>query len=217
MPSCCSPFERAAEDQFTATRVAGELARFRKKGPGATTRLLEQGVAQAGALGGRLLDIGAGFGALTFCLLDRGMAGAIAVDASPAYLRAAREEADRRGRARSIQFVHGDFVTVAPRLPAAGVVVLDRVVCCYPAFEALLEAALDHAQQYVALSYPRDVWYVRLGMMLENAQRWLVRNPFRTFVHPAVTIERTIRRRTGFELSSRRETWVWSADVYVRR
>jgi magnesium-protoporphyrin O-methyltransferase len=117
-----------------------------------------------------LLDIGAGFGALTFGLLERGMKGAVAVDASPA---------------------------------------------CYPACEALLEAATGRAQQCVALSYPRDVWYVRLGMMLENAQRRLARNSFRAFVHPIDTIEQTIRR-AGFELSSRRETWMWSADVYVR-
>ena len=97
-----------------------------------------------------------------------------------------------------------------------GAVGLDRVVCCYPSWQALLEAALGRAQQCVALSYPRDVWYVRLAMMVENAQRWLTRNSFRTFVHPATPIEHTIRR-AGFELSSRRETWMWSVDVYVRR
>jgi SAM-dependent methyltransferase len=215
MPGCCSTFEDAAGQQFNARKVAKELARFRAKGPGPTTRLLEQGIAQAGLLDGDVLDVGAGFGALTFRLLDRGMNGATAVDASSAYLEAARQEADRRSRGPSVQFVHGDFVSVAAGLPTATVVALDRVVCCYPSCEALLRAALGRAQQGVALSYPRDVWYVRLAMIVENARRWLARNPFRTFVHPAETIERTIRCG-GFELSSRRETWMWSADVYVR-
>ena len=216
MSACCSTFENAAGRQFNAKKVAVELARFRKKGPGPTTRLLEHGIAQTGLLDGFLLDVGAGFGALTFCLLDRGMKGAVAVDASPAYLEAARQEADRRGRAGSIRFVQGDFVSVAAWLPPSTVVSLDRVVCCYPSCQSLLEAALGRAQQCVALSYPRDVWYVRLGMMVENAQRWLARNSFRTFVHPTKAIEQTIRL-AGFELSSRRETWIWSADVYVRR
>jgi magnesium-protoporphyrin O-methyltransferase len=215
MPGCCSTFETAAGEQFNAKKVAKELARFRANGPGPTTRLLEQGIVQAGLLGGFLLDIGAGFGALTFGLLERGMKGAVAVDASPAYLEAARQEADHRGRAESVRFIQGDFVSVAAWLPLSSVVTLDRVVCCYPACEALLEAATGRAQQCVALSYPRDVWYVRLGMMLENAQRRLARNSFRAFVHPVDTIEQTIRR-AGFELSSRRETWMWSADVYVR-
>jgi hypothetical protein len=51
---------------------------------------------------------------------------------------------------------------------------------------------------------------------MENAQRRLTGNPFRTFVHSVAIMERTIRE-AGFELSSRRETWMWSADVYLRR
>jgi hypothetical protein len=216
MPACCSTFESAARQQFNQRKVAKELARFRTKGPGPTTRLLEEGIAEAGVLGGLLLDIGAGLGALTFRLLDRGMTRAIVLDASPAYLGAAREEATHRGHAQSVQFVDGDFVSMAARLPRSNVVALDRVVCCYPSCEALLDAALGRAEYCVALSYPRDVWFVRLGVTAENAQRWLTRNPFRTFVHPRAAIERMIRG-AGFELSSRRETWMWSADVYVRR
>jgi hypothetical protein len=90
------------------------------------------------------------------------------------------------------------------------------VVCCYPSYEPLLDAALRHADRCLALSYPRDVWYVRAAIAVENRLRWLVRNPFRTFVHPLSMMERTIRQ-AGFELSSRRETWIWSADVYTRR
>ena len=114
-----------------------------------------------------------------------------------------------------MQFIHGDFVTIASGLPVVTLVTLDRVVCCYPSSEPLLDAAVRHADRYLALSYPRDVWYVRLGMRIENAQRWLTRNSFRTFVHSPSQIDRLIRG-AGFALSSRRETWMWSVDVYVR-
>jgi SAM-dependent methyltransferase len=216
MPACCSTFERVAERQFNEKKVAEELARFRRQGPGPTTRLLQDGIAQSGALAGTLLDIGSGVGSLTFGLLDRGMSRAVAVDASAAYISAARQESERLGRARAVQFVHADFVSAASHLPAAAVVTLDRVVCCYPLYEPLLAAALGHAERCLALSYPRDVWYVRVAVMLENAQRRLAHNTFRTVVHPARHIERLIRA-AGFELSSRRRTWMWSADVYVRR
>ena len=96
MSACCSTFEGAADQQFNERKVAKELAHFRAKGPGPSTRLLERGITDAGALGGVVLDVGAGFGALTFRLLDRGMSGAIAVDASAASTRAAQEEAERR-------------------------------------------------------------------------------------------------------------------------
>jgi SAM-dependent methyltransferase len=216
MPGCCSAFESAADLQFNQRKVAQELKRYREKGPGPTTRLLADGIAQSGALSGTVLDVGSGIGALTLALLERGAANAIAVDASTAYVDVAREEAGRRGQTDAIQFVHADFVERASQLPSANVVALDRVICCYPSWERLLDEALGHADRCLALSYPRDAWYVRLGVMLENSQRWLARNSFRAFVHPIPKIEETIRR-AGFGLSSRRETWVWSVDVYLRR
>jgi SAM-dependent methyltransferase len=213
--ACCSSFECAADQQFNEKKATEELKRYRTKGPGPTTRLLQQGLEHAGPLRGTLLDIGSGIGSLTFGLLERGVTHAVAVDASPAYNGVARQEAARLGRADAVRFVHADFVSVAPELPAATLVTLDRVVCCYPSYEALLSAALHHAEQYLALSYPRDVWYVRVGVMLENAQRRVTKNPFRTFVHPAARMEALIRS-AGFERSTRRETWTWSVDVYTR-
>jgi hypothetical protein len=111
--------------------------------------------------------------------------------------------------------LHADFVTAASTLPVATVVTLDRVVCCYPAYEPLLNAALQHADRIFALSYPRNAWYVRLGMQIENGQRKLAKSAFRTFVHSAERIEHVIRSG-GFSLNNRRETWFWSVDVYSR-
>jgi magnesium-protoporphyrin O-methyltransferase len=216
MPACCSTFERAAEQQFNEKKAAAELKRHRAKGPGPTTRLLQEGIAHAGALNGTLLDVGSGVGSLTFGLLERGVTHAIAVDASSAYNGVARQEAERLGRAGAVQFIHGDFVTVASELPVAALVTLDRVVCCYPLYGPLLDAAIRHADRCLALSYPRDVWYVRLGVRLENGQRRLTKNSFRTFVHPVARMEQMIRA-AGFDLSSRRETWTWFVDVYVRQ
>lgn len=215
MPGCCRTFACAADQQFTEKKASAELKRYRTKGPGPTTRLLQDGIAGAGELNGTLLDIGAGVGALTFSLLERGISHAIAVDASAAYHRVARQEAERIGREEAVQFIHGDFVAVSPELPIATLVTLDRVVCCYPSVESLLDAALRHTDRCLAFSYPRDVWYVRHAVRLENLQRRLTRNSFRTFVHSAARIEGMVRA-AGFELSSRRETWMWSVDVYTR-
>ena len=215
MSACCSAFECAADQQFDEKKATDELKRYHTKGPRPTTRLLQEGLAHAGTLSGTLLDIGSGIGSLTFGLLERGVTHAVAVDASSAYNAVARQEADRLGRPDAVRFVHADFVSVAAELPAATLVTLDRVVCCYPSYEALLNAALPHAEKCFALSYPRDVWYVRFGVTLENAQRRLTKNSFRTYVHPASRMHELIRS-AGFKLSTRRETWMWSVDVYTR-
>ena len=98
MPACCSGFHDTAEQHFSADKVARELERYRRGGLGPTTGRLRDGLAKAGLVGGTLLDIGGGVGALTFELLERGMAAALVVEASSAYLAAAAEEADRRGK-----------------------------------------------------------------------------------------------------------------------
>ena len=215
MSTCCSAYSDAAGQQFDAHKVAEELAGYRKNGPGPTTRLLREGLTNASLVHGVLLDIGAGFGALTFDLLERGQTRAIVVDASSSYLAAAADEARRRGRSASVELVHGDFVDLAATLPCAEVVTLDRVVCCYPDVEPLLTSALEHAARTLALSYPRGIWYVHLVMAVDNLRRRIAGNTFRTFVHAPASIEHLIRD-AGFRLSGRRRTWMWSVDVFVR-
>jgi hypothetical protein len=212
--TCCG-FGGTAAQHFNSEKVEKELRKYRRYGPGVTTRKLRDGLVAAGLTRGTVLDVGGGPGALSLALLDAGMERAIVVDASSAYLAAASVEATRRERSSSNQFVHDDFLTVASDLGAATVVTLDRVVCCYPAYRQLLERSLERAERGLALSYPRDRWYVRFGMWCENALRRRRGNPFRTFVHPPAELQRTIVA-AGFTLASRAQTMTWAADVFVR-
>ena len=166
MSTCRSDdFRCSADTHFDAAIANRDLARYRDKGPGVTTRLLRDLVVDAGEAKGDLLDIGCGVGALTFELLDRGMDQAVGIDASRAHLAAASSEASRRGRAESVRLVESDFVDMADTLPAVSVVALDRVVCCYPSFAPLLDASARHATRCLAISYPRTsgTCVVRLG------------------------------------------------------
>jgi len=213
--TCCCTFEESVDDQFTSKKARQELEAYRRKGAGPTTRLLIEGLSQAGMVEGTLLDVGAGVGALTFELLDRGIRRAVIVEASAGYAAAASDEAARRGRTSNVELKRGDFVDIARTLPVASVVTLDRVVCCYPLYEQLLGEAVRHAERGLAFSYPRDRWYIRAGMRLENALR-RHRNSFRTFVHPETRMRELITS-AGFDLVSQRQTFVWSVDVFVRR
>jgi hypothetical protein len=148
-------------------------------------------------------------------LLERGFARAVVVEASAGYTAAASSEALRRGRSPQVEFVSGDFLEVAGTVPTASVVALDRVVCCYPLYEELLTAAVGHAERVFAYSYPRERWYVRAGMKLENALRSR-KSGFQTFVHPETKMRELITR-ARFDLVFQRRTLVWSADVFVRQ
>jgi magnesium-protoporphyrin O-methyltransferase len=213
--SCCSTYAATAEENFTDQRATRDLTQYQRHGPGPTTRLLRDAIAQSGVANGLLLDIGSGVGPLTFELLDRGITQAIAVDASSAFIAAATTEAERRGRSSAIQFIHDDFLNAASRHPHATVVALDRVVCSNPLFEPLLTEALRHADHCFALSYPRDTWYVRAMFMFENIQRRLRRTSFRAYVHDVRAMQ-TIIENAGFKILTRHKTVVWTIDTYVR-
>jgi SAM-dependent methyltransferase len=213
--TCCGTFTGAADRQFTDRIASRDLARYRAKGPPTTTRLLRDGLVEAGPVTGSLIDIGTGIGSLAFELIEAGVTTVTAIDASAAYIRAASAEAARRGRAESIQFLCADFLDLAVRVAPAATVTLDRVICCYSAAGPLLAEALRHAERSVALSYPSDVWYVRALNAALNVKRRFSGNRFRTFVHSAALVEQVLAR-AGFSLATRRRTWTWSVDVYVK-
>ena len=74
-------------------------------------------------------------------------------------------------------------VHLAEQLAPADLVTLDRVICCYPAAEALVRTTAAKARRYWAASFPRDRWITRGHTRWENARRARAENPFRTFVH----------------------------------
>jgi SAM-dependent methyltransferase len=214
MIRACCDFRDAAGRQFTADRAATELKAYRNGRLGPTTRLIRDGVVDVQLNQGSLLDIGGGVGALTFELFEAGVTKAVVADASAAYVAAARKEVSRRGLIQSATVIHGDLLELADRLPTADLVTLDRVVCCYPAYEPMLDEAARHAVRGLAVSYPRDRWFVRTGMWVENARR-ARSSGFRTFVHPPVAIRKAIQR-AGFRLAWHRTTMMWAIDVFQR-
>ena len=210
--SCCAPKE--IERQFGSDTAKGDLRRFRRRGPIRSTRLLIDDLRKAGVAGMSVLDIGGGIGAIHHALLDAGAVDAMHVDLSPEYIAAAREEAARRGHADRVRFVHGDFVTVSADLPSADVLTLDRVICCYPDMELLVGRAAEKARKLVGAVYPRDVWWVRLGVRLGNVVRRIRRTAFRVFVYRPAAIDDALRRH-GFERRTQRRTFLWEVVTYT--
>src|ERR1041385_6721784 len=117
---------------FDERRVRSELAAYRRVGPRVTTQGLLGELAATGPAPETLLDVGSGIGALTLGLLKAGVRHAVCVDMSRASLAASTEEARRQGAADRIEWVEGDLVAIAGQVPAADLVTLDRVACCYP-------------------------------------------------------------------------------------
>ena len=216
--ACCSGCSQyaEAERQFGPAVAARDLERYRRKGPDTISRLLLNALRDHVNSGASLLDIGAGIGVLDFELLANGARRATLVDASSAYLDAAGREAESRKVSDRVRCVVGDFAVLGEGIESADVVTMHRVVCCYPDHASLLAAAATHARRVLAFSYPRDRWYIRCWLALENLRRRLFGNPFRTFVHGPGAMEARVTQE-GFVRMHRSRTFVWSIDVYVRQ
>ncbi len=207
----CSGLERLF-DQKTAAR---DLKSYRKKGPDKSTRLLIEALKAEDVTGATLLDIGGGIGAIQHELLQAGIRQAIDVDASPAYIEAARTEAERQGHAERVIYHRGNFVELADEIEAVNIVTLDRAICCYPDMPVLVGASAKLAQNLYGLVYPRDTWWLKLAARLLNGVMWLQRNPFRFFVHPSEAVNQVISHH-GLELRFYRRTFFWQIVVYGR-
>ena len=191
--NCCAPTRRAIAGHFDAKVAQGDLRNYKAHGPDKRALRLIGALERLGVHGRTILDVGSGIGVISLELLKKGAASATLADASPSYLNAARAEGQALGLADRLDFVEGDFVSAAARLQTADFVVMDRSVCCYPDWHPLLVATPQHANQALALTYPRDRLAVRAMIGLENLRRRWRKDDFRAFVHPPEELEATLR------------------------
>lgn len=212
---CCSPGDSPFDRQFDARHAADHLRAYRAKGAVGLTRELIGGLAEGGVAGCTVLEIGAGVGAVHHELLRAGAATAVDVDASHAYIAAAREEAERQGHADRVRYLAGDFVELADRVEPADLVALDRVICCYADMAALVAGSASLARRRYGLVYPRDSWMGHLGIALFNAWLRLSRSSFRVYVHRTAEVD-AILRAEGLVERSRRTTLLWQLALYER-
>lgn len=207
---CC-----AIDGLFDRRVAQRDLERYRRKGPSPSTRRLLSLTRQAGIAGATVLDVGGGIGAIAHEMLDEGAERATLVEASAAYLSAARDEVARRDAAARLQLLSGDFASLAKDIPIADVVMLDKVVCCYPDMDGLLGSSTGRTRRLFGIVYPRDVWWLRMAMVLVNAVQAARRNAFRIYVFPNAAIDSAIRR-AGLALRTEQRGFVWVVALYER-
>jgi 2-polyprenyl-3-methyl-5-hydroxy-6-metoxy-1,4-benzoquinol methylase len=209
--NCCDVASRT----FDLKTADDDLRHYRRSGPARQTLEVLRAVRQLVPAGATLLDVGGGIGVIHHELLDGPVAEATQVDASDAYLQVARQESARRGHASRVGFVHADFTTVAAELPKADVVTLDRVVCCYPDFRSLLQAAAGRCKRILAITYPRETWYMRIALSLINLMERLRGETFRSYLHPADQMV-DLLDQLGLHQVAARRFFVWQVSVFSR-
>ena len=212
MAGCCTQSEYGR--LFNRRVAAKDARRYRKRGITGTARTLT--VLAGDVRGASVLDVGGGVGAIELELLGAGAERATSVELSGAYETEAGKLLAERGIAGRVDRRVGDFVADGESIDRHDVVVLHRVVCCYPDVDALVGEAADHAQRLLLLTYPQDRPLIRAGVRVVNLFLRLSRCGFRTYAHRVETIV-AVAAEHGLTLETReRAGFLWESAALSR-
>jgi magnesium-protoporphyrin O-methyltransferase len=190
--NCCST-PNGLDKMFDEATARGEVDSYWRSGIDSNARHVVAALTAQGVSGASVIEVGSGVGGLHLELLKSGAARATSIDLSPAYLEAAKGVAAKLGFKDAVDHRLLDFARQADEVPEADVVVMHRVVCCYPDMRGLVAPAANHARRLLALTFPRDAWWMRLGEKLLNFWMWLTRSAFRMFLHSPAEIVATVK------------------------
>jgi hypothetical protein len=153
MASCC---DARGCDSFFGRRFARRVAkRYRKRGLDATARQIVRFLESSGVENATVLEVGGGVGELQIELLKRGATRTVNLELSPAYEPEAGALLAEAGLTDRVDRRLHDIAVEPDGVEPADAVVLHRVVCCYPDYERLLDAAAGRARRLLVFSYPR--------------------------------------------------------------
>jgi len=206
MPGCCNA--RGCDRLFNEKFARRMAKRYRKRGLDKTSRRMVAFLEQRGLEGATVLEVGGGVGEIQIELLERGAAHTVNLELSPGYdaeaARLLREHGFERRADRRLQDIAVEPESVEP----ADVVVLHRVVCCYPDYERLLGAVAGRARHAVVFSFPPRNVMSRACVTGANLVLRVMRREYRTFAHPPRAMLEVLEQR-GLRKTFAGRSLVW--------
>ena len=206
MSDCC---DRTGYQTVFSDRFARRVARmYCRRGLDRTQRRLVTFLTERGIEHAAVLEIGGGVGEIQIELLSRGARKATNLEISRNYEPEAEALLERFGMVDRVQRRFVDIATSPNAVEPADVVVLHRVVCCYPDYERLLSAAAGHAKRLLVYSHPPRNSLIRMIISCENLLHRLRGSDFRAFVHPPAAMIKTAEAQ-GMSVSYRHRGVSW--------
>ena len=137
------------------------------------------------------------------------------VDASNGYLEVVKSHAVENDYMDKAQFQYGDFVEKANEINMYDFVTLDKVVCCYPDYESLLDQALKKCENTIALIFPIGGPIPKIFVQIEKIYFYLKKISFGTYIHSPRDIEKFIVSK-GFKTVHKKISFPWHVQIYTK-
>src|SRR5467141_4518583 len=189
--------------------------KYKSNGLTASSQVLLDFISSKGLGGKTVLEIGCGTGFFSLETLRNGASSCVGVDLSSAAIHEANEFAKESGLQDRARFEVANAAST--RQPASDVVVMDKVLCCYPDSDALLKAASDSSREMLGFVVPRDEGLMkpamRIGTALINLVERLRRSGFRLYLHPLRSIDRLLSE-SGFHQDNKAKSRFWLVFLY---
>ncbi len=169
MSDCCSP--KGYRWVFSERSARAEAKRYRRKGLDSTSRRIVDFLVAHGVKDRTVLEVGGGIGAIQIELLKAGASRTTSVELTPTYEEVAQGLLEDAGLADRVDRKLLDFAQDAGQVAPADVVIMNRVICCYPDMPRLAGAAAGHTRQVLVISYPKYTWWTRCTGRTGSSQR----------------------------------------------
>lgn len=207
---CCS-----GTDRFFSFFANSYAKRLEKKGFEKSQRALFDELQNIGFENQSVLDIGCGTGFFHQKMIQSGASEATGVEISKKMIDHAKSLARKKGLEPKTKYAVGDFVEVHSQYDEHDVLVLDKVICCYPDSGKLIRLSTEKCRKSYALSYPRDSWIPRFSFGVIRLALTLARSGFKPKIYPVFWVREQIER-TGFQRKTHWQDYFWISEVYQR-
>ena len=213
MSDCCTP--KGYRQIFSEKNAQAEAKRYRRKGLDGTSERIAHLLTGLGVEGKTLLEVGGGIGAIEIDLLKAGVLRAVNVELTPTYEVAAGELLREAGFADRVERRVMDFAEAGTEVETADIVVLNRVICCYPDMPKLAGGAAERTRGVLVMSFPNRRWWTRLGLTLANFGFRVVGTQFRVFLHPPELIQAVVQQH-GLRTRFNERGLLWQVNAFER-
>jgi hypothetical protein len=200
---------------FGARFAKHSANRYRKRGLDETARTIVELAATGGVQDATVLEIGGGVGEIQLELLKRGAASATNLELSPGYEPEAAALIAEAGFTGRVDRQLIDIAADPAAVQAADIVVMHRVVCCYPDYAKLLGAAANHARRQLVFSHPPRNAASRGVIGTQNLLFGMVGRDFRAFAHPPAAMLAVLAEH-GLQLRATHRGRVWRVAAVGR-
>jgi magnesium-protoporphyrin O-methyltransferase len=191
--------------------------KYKSKGLTSSSQVLLDFISQKGLTGKTVLELGCGTGFFALETLRNGASSCVGVDLSSAAIQEANALAKESGLDDRARFEVANAAST--RQPASDVVVMDKVLCCYPDADALLKTASDSSTELLGFVVPRDEGLMKpamkIGTALINLVEKLRRSGFRLYLHPLRSID-LLLSDSGFQQADKAKSRFWLVFLYKR-